>query len=176
MKFKLHNVRLSYPSLFRKATFEGKETKYEATFILDKDEHQEVIKKLQAEIKRLIKEDLNGAKLSADRICLKDGDDLDRDDYAGKWTLKAANNSRPLTLDKKREFVTEDDDVFYAGCYCNALIEFWVMNNAFGKRINANLLGVQFYKEGQPFSSGDKGSADDFDIISDDDDDEEVPF
>ena len=32
-KIKLNNVRLSFPSLFRKAVFEVNETKYEATFL-----------------------------------------------------------------------------------------------------------------------------------------------
>jgi hypothetical protein len=37
MKIKLQNVRLSFPSLFQKAVFEGKEGKFEATFLLDKE-------------------------------------------------------------------------------------------------------------------------------------------
>jgi len=35
-KIKLQNVRLSFPSLYRKAVFGGEETKYEGTFLLDK--------------------------------------------------------------------------------------------------------------------------------------------
>lgn len=176
MKIKLHNVRLSFPSLFRKATFEGKETKYEATLLLDKDEHAEVIKKLQVEIKRILKDELK-SKLSPERICLKDGDEIERDGYENTWSLKAANNNRPITVDRKRNPITEDDDIFYAGCYVNAQIDFWVQNNGFGKRINANLLGIQFYKDGEPFASGEKGSADDFDMFDEDDEDEDdIPF
>jgi len=176
MKIKLHNVRLSFPSLFRKATFEGKETKYEGTFLLNKEEHAEVVKKLQAAIKDMIRDDFKGQKISADRICLKDGDEIGRDGYEGTWSIKAGNNTRPVTVDRSKNPVTEDDDVFYAGCYVNAIIEFWAQNNGFGKRINANLLGVQFYKEGQPFASGEKASQDDFDMFEDEEDDGDIPF
>ena len=36
-KIKLKNVRLSFASVFRKATFNGDETKYEGTFLIDKE-------------------------------------------------------------------------------------------------------------------------------------------
>ena len=47
-KIKLQNVRLSFPSLFRKAQFQGDETKYEATFMLDKTEHADKIEEIDA--------------------------------------------------------------------------------------------------------------------------------
>ena len=43
-KFTLKNVRLSFPSLFQKAVFNGTETKFEATFLLNKEEHADIIK------------------------------------------------------------------------------------------------------------------------------------
>lgn len=168
-KIKLQNVRLSFPSLFKKAVFEGAETKYEATFLLNKETHADVISQLKAEVSKRIKEDLKGAKLSPDRICLKDGDNFDYAGYAGHMSLKASNNRRPLVIDRDRSPLTEDDNRIYAGCYVNAIIEFWVQNNGFGKRINANLLGVQFYKDGEPFADGESASTNDFDIFEDED-------
>lgn len=167
-KIKLQNVRLSFPSLFRKAVFEGSETKYEATFLLDKEKHADTIKELKAAISKRIKDDLKGAKLSADRICLKDGDDFDYAGYAGHMSFKASNNKRPLIIDRDRTPLTEDDERLYAGCYVNAVVELWVQNNGFGKRINANLLGVQFFKDGEPFADGESASQDDFDAFDDD--------
>ena len=35
-KVTIQNVRLSFPSLFKKAFFDGKETKFEATFLFEK--------------------------------------------------------------------------------------------------------------------------------------------
>jgi len=171
-KIKLSNVRLSYPSLFRKANFNGEETKYEATFLLNKDSHAALIKEIKAAIDDKIKTDLKGIKLASDKICLKDGDDSGNDSYANHYTLKAANNKRPLVIDKDKSPLSEDDNRIYSGCYVNASIELWVQNNAYGKRINATLLGVQFYKDGEPFADGGStASVDDFDAFDDDDDD-----
>ena len=172
MKIKLKNVRLSFPSLFRKATFEGAETKYEATFLLSKDDHADLIKEIKSMISQRIKTDLKGAKLSADRICLKDGDDFDYAGYAGCMSIKASNNKRPMLIDRDKSQLSEEDERLYAGAHVNAVIELWVQNNGYGKRINANLLGVQFFKDGEPFADGVTASQDDFDAFGDDDDDD----
>jgi len=169
-KIKLNNVRLSFPSLFHKASFQGSEGKYEATFLLSKDEHAEVISKIDAEIKAGIKDNFKTSKIPSDKVCFKDGDEIDYDGYAGCMSLKAANNKRPMVIDKDKSPLTEDDEKLYAGCYVNAIIEFWYMNNQYGKRVNANLLGVQFFKDGEPFGDGVSASEDDFDMFDDDDD------
>jgi hypothetical protein len=63
--------------------------------------------------------------------------------------------------------LTEDDNVVYAGCYVNAIITLWVQNNSYGKRVNAQLDGVQFAKDGEPFGAGGI-DADEFDLLDDD--------
>jgi hypothetical protein len=172
-KIKLNNVRLSFPSLFQKATFEGKETKFEATLLLDKEQHAETITEIQAAIKVAIKEKLGGAKVGADKLCMKDGDDNDYEGYAGTMSLKAANAKRPLVIDRDKTPLAESDNRPYSGCYVNCIIELWAQNNAYGKRINANLLAVQFYKDGQPFGdAGANASVNDFDAFDDESDDD----
>lgn len=173
-KIKLKNVRLSFPSLFRKAVFNGDETKFEATFLLNKKEHAKTIAEIEAAIEAKIASDLKGAKLKADKICLKDGEDAEYDGYAGCMSFKASNSKRPLVIDRGRNPVSEDDDMFYAGCYVNATVELWAQNNQYGKRINANLLGVQFAKNGEPFGDGTVADRDDFDDIDEDDDDIDI--
>jgi hypothetical protein len=171
-KIKLNNVRLSFPSLFQKATFEGKETKFEATLLLDKERHAESIAEIQAAIKLAIKEKLGGAKVGAEKLCMKDGDDSDYEGYAGTMSLKAANAKRPLVIDRDKTPLAESDNRPYSGCYVNCIIELWAQNNAYGKRINANLLAVQFYKDGQPFGdAGANASVNDFDAFDDESDD-----
>lgn len=170
-KLKLHNVRLSFPSLFRKAVFSGEETKYEGTFLISKDDQADKIAEIDAAIKTLIRDKLKGAKLPSDKICLRDGNDVDYAGYDGHMSIKASSAKRPLVLDRDRSPLTEDDNRPYAGCYVNAVIELWAQNNQYGKRINANLLGVQFFKDGDPFSDGVTASADDFDDFPDDMDD-----
>lgn len=170
-KIKLNNVRLSFPNIFRRAQFNGEEGKFEATFLLDKTAHADVIKEIQDEIKAQSAEHLKGAKLREDKLCLKDGDNIDYDGYAGHMSIKASNKKRPLTIDVDRSPLTEDDGKLYAGCYVNAIVQLWAQDNTYGKRINANLLGVQFFKDGEPFGEGSAASADEFDAFDSEVDD-----
>lgn len=166
-QIKLKNVRLSFPSLFRKAVFQGAETKYEGTFLLDKTEHADSIKQINAAIAEMLKE--HKAKLSPDKICFKDGDDIEYEGYAGTMTIKASSGKRPLVIGKDKSPLTEDDNIIYSGCFVNAIVSLWFQDNGFGKRVNASLEAVQFAKDGQPFGDGgSKASVDDFDIIDDD--------
>ena len=162
-KIKLNNVRLSFPSLFRKAEFNGESTKYEATFMLHKERDADKIAEIKKAVQEKIKGDLKGAKVPSDKICLKDGDESGRDEYEGHYTIKAANGKRPKVIDRDKSPLAEDDDKPYSGCYVNAVIDLWAMNNQWGKRVNANLLGVQFFKDGEPFESGSTADDDDFD-------------
>ena len=164
-KIKLNNVRLSFPSLWRKAVFGGDETKYEGTFLLDKKTHAEVIKKIQAGIKAINADKHKGKALASDKVCLKDGDTIEYDGYAGNMSIKASSTKRPMVIGTDRSPLTEDDGKPYAGCYVNAVVELWGQKNQFGERVNANLLAVQFAKDGEPFGDGVTASVDDFDDI-----------
>jgi len=175
MSIKMKNVRLSFPSLFQTSTFGGSDTgKYDATFILDKKEHAAAIKELQAESVSLCKEVLKAKTLPPDRFCLKDGDDTERDELQGKMTLKASTKKRPLVINRDKTPLTEEDNVIYAGCYVNAIVSLWAQDNQYGKRINAQIDGVQFAKDGEPFSSSGIDVSE-FDAFGDGDD-EEAPF
>lgn len=158
-KIVLENVRLSFPNLFKKAQFNGVDTKYEATFLIPKSD-KNTKKMLDVEIQRVLSE----ARVKTDKLCLIDGDMKDYDGYADNWTLKAANAKRPKVVDNdlEKSSLAEEDERIYAGCYVNAIIEFWVQNNAWGKRVNANLHAVQFSKEGEPFGAGGSVNVDDF--------------
>lgn len=170
-KFMIKDVRLAFPSLFHKAVFEGKETKFEATLLLDKEKHKDVIAKIKADINQLIKTELDGKKLKPGKTCFQDGDDTDYDGYAGCMSFKAANSKRPPVYDRDKSPLVEEDDKPYAGCYVNAIVDYWVQNNQYGARVNANLLGIQFVRDGDAFGAGGSvASDDDFDDISDADD------
>lgn len=169
MTIKMASVRLSFPSLFNMATFGGESTgKYEATFILDKKEHAATIKELQAAIEKLSKDELKG-KVPSDKLCLKDGDETERAEFAGKYTIKASTKKRPLVINRNKSPITDGDNVVYAGCYVNGIISLWAQNNQYGKRINAQLDGVQFVRDGDPFGDGAVG-VDAFDVFGVDED------
>ena len=168
-KIILKNVRVSFPSLFKKGSFNGEETKYEATFLLNKEEHADSIAEIKAQIADLVKVNLKGAKVPADKLCLRDGDEVEYDGYAGCYSIKCSTKKRPIVIDRDRSPLTEDDNKPYGGCYVNASIDFWVQNNAYGKRVNSTLLAVQFAKDGAPFADGSTGDVNDFDMLDDDD-------
>ena len=159
-KIKLSNVRLSFPSLFQRASFDGQEGKFEATFLIEKDSAN--AKKIQAAVDALIKE--NKAKLPADKICLKDGDLVSYDGYPDMLALKGTSNKRVTVINRDKSPIVEDDNIVYAGCYVNCVVDLWFMDNKFGKRVLCNLLGVQFSKDGETFGAGGV-SDDDFDDL-----------
>ena len=173
-KIKLNNVRLSFASLFRKANYMGDETKFEGTFLIDKEAQADQIATIKAAVKAMLTE--KGAKLGPDRICFKDGDvifdEKGYDGYQGTMSFKAANGKRPLIIDRDKSPLAEDDGKPYSGCYVNAIVELWWQDNGFGKRVNANLDAVQFVRDGEAFGeAGVTASADDFDVVEGEDDD-----
>lgn len=171
-KIKIASARLSFPSLFQHAEFAGESTgKYEATFVMDKVEHAELIASIKTKIDAMMKEQFKG-KIPSDKICLKDGDELGRPEFEGKMTIKASTKKRPLVINRDKSPISEDDNIVYAGCYVNGIISLWAQNNGFGKRINAQLDGVQFARDGEPFGSGgiDADEFDDFGTPEDFDD------
>lgn len=61
--------------------------------------------------------------------------------------------------------LTARDGKPYSGCYVNATLEIWPQDNKFGRRINCNLKGLQFVKDGDAFGGGAPASPDDFDDL-----------
>lgn len=169
MKIKLENVRLSFPDLFTPRPFkEGDVPKFKATFLIEKDSPQ--AKRIDAAIAK-VAADKWGAKGAAivtsikhnpNKFCWQDGDTKVYDGYAGMMALSAGNKVRPLVIDQSRTPLTEQDGKPYAGCYVNAVIEFFPYTNS-GNGISASLGGVQFVREGEPFAGGRAAGLDEFD-------------
>lgn len=170
-KIHLKNVRLSFPSIFNRAVHKSKdgtkEGKFEATFLFPKSD-----KKMHKMLSDAIEDAIAQSKLKipAENRCLKDGDGYEYDGYEGHWAFKASSNKRPTVIDRDRSVLVEEDDRPYAGCYVNAIVDLWVQNNEFGKRVNANLYGIQFVKDGEAFGSGPVDVTDEFDDLDEDDD------
>lgn len=166
-KIKLTNVRLSFPNIFKRASFEGKEGKFEATFLLNKETQADQIEKLQAAIDAAVKE--AKVKIPAGKSCLKEGSDFEYDGYDGHMAFKASTNKRPTLIDRDKSPLVEDDGKPYAGCFVNAIVDIWIQDNAYGRRVNANLFGIQFYADGEAFGAGDIDVTDEFDEVDDND-------
>lgn len=174
-RFLLTNVRLSFPNVFEKGSYDGKETKYEATFLIPKSD-TDTIAMIKKHAKTALLEKFGSADkipkaiTQPDKFCLRDGDGVDYDGYAGHWSFKASNKGRPCTLDRNKNPITPESGLLYAGCYVDASVEIWIQNNSGekgGKRINANLFAVRHRKDGEPFGAGSvpAGVADDFEDL-----------
>ena len=169
-KLKLNNVRLSFPSLFTKAVFDGEATKFEATFLIHKDDQAKVIAQVEKHMAAFIAEKFpKGAPKALKKTCFLDGDKKDYDGYENHMALKAANKKRPTLINRDKSPIHEEDDILYAGCYVNAIVDFWYSDHPKGgKQILANLFGLQFVKDGEAFGAESVADVDDFDDIEDD--------
>lgn len=147
------NVRLSYPHLFQKwGKNEGDKKKYSATFLMDKKTHAADIKALGSHIAALMTEYFKG-RIPSDKLFMKDGGgENGKPETEGYFILKASEDRAPDVINRDKSRINEDDDIVYAGCYVNVLLRPWKQQNNFGKRVNANLLAVQFVKDGERFS------------------------
>lgn len=174
-KYVLKDVRLSFPQLFDAKQVQGQgEAKFSGAFLFPKNHPQfaEIVSKIVevANAKWGAKADevLKALKAS-DKLCMHDGDAKnERDGYAGNFYINSSNTVRPLTLGAGpdgRAPVTAADGKLYAGCYVNAIVQFWAQDNQFGKRVNASLLGVQFVRDGARLAGGGTAAADDFEAI-----------
>lgn len=149
----LSNVRLSFADIFTAKAVNDGEPRFSANFLLHKERDKKQIDKVTAAINELIKSDLDGKKLSSDKVCLRDGDDKDYDGYADHMFVSAANKKRPQVVDRDNSPLVESDDKPVAGDYVDAVVRLWAQNNNYGKRINASLEVVRFRKEGERFGA-----------------------
>lgn len=173
MKVKLNNVRLAFPELFEASTVNGEgNPAFSASFLLDPADPQ--VADLNRAIEQVAK-DKWGAKADAivkqmratDKVALHDGDlKANYDGFPGNLYVSARSPSRPLVIDRDKSPLTAQDGKPYAGCYVNASIELWAQDNNYGKRINASLRGVQFFRDGDAFAGGGAASEDEFDDLA----------
>ena len=165
---KILNVRASYPHLDKPyAGDDGGEPKFSIVGLADKATHQEV-KEACVEVIEDLKKANKNAKVSKDKLFIKNGDDSDKEEYEGMWAISARETKRPKVRDGNGDLLEVDEiaDVVYPGCYVDIIIRPWFQDNAFGKRCNANLLSVKFRADGEQFG---EGRIDDDDLWDDDD-------
>lgn len=165
---KILNVRASYPHLDRPyAGDDGGEPKFSIVGLADKGTHQSV-KEACVEVIEDLKKANKNAKVSKDKLFIKNGDDSDKEEYEGMWTISARETKRPKVRDGNGDLLEVDEiaDVIYPGCYVDIIIRPWFQDNAFGRRANANLLSVKFRADGEQFG---EGRVDDDDLWDDDD-------
>lgn len=186
MEVKLKEVRLAFPKLFEaKAVGSGDKKYYSIACPIDPQSENH--KALQAAIEAVAKEKWGekskgiletirekgdiGYQLKP----LKNGEGQVYDGFEGMHSLNASRREDrgpvlvvdrvPKNPDGSTNKLTAASGRPYAGCYVNALVDVWAQDNSNGKRINVELKGVQFVKDGDAFGGGGVASADQFDDL-----------
>ena len=186
---KLKNVRLSFPQLFEaKAMEDGGKPRFSAAFLIDPQtpEGRTAIKAVKQQMNIVAEDKWGKGKVPKSvKFCLNDGNTKDYDGYEDRMYLSAGNSAdRPPTVGKwdksLKLVVSATPEEVYAGCHVHAVVTFWAQDNQYGKRVNANLQAVIFYKDGEPFGAGRVDAnklvdEDDFDF-TDGEEEEEADF
>lgn len=165
-KLALTNVMVSFPNVFKPTSFEeGQTKKYSAVFMIPKD--SDAIGVVQGVVDDLKKENKVTKALPNDNIFFVDGDETDREEYAGHYIVKAKNVKRPTVVNRDKSPLTEEDGLIYGGCIVNAVLDPYYYKHASGKQfILASLKALQYVEEGTPFGDA-PTSADVFDDLDD---------
>lgn len=176
MRVMLRDVRLAFPSLWKATAPKGPtggEPAFSGSFLIPPSHKQ--LAEFKTNMKAVAKEKW-GAKAdtiykameAADKLCLHNGDaKTEYEGFEGNLFVSARAKMRPTIFDQQRQELSEADGKPYSGCYVNVSLELWAQDNGYGKRINAQLRGVQFLRDGDAFAGGSRpADADEFDEIS----------
>lgn len=182
--------RLAFPRLDKPERFQGTgEPRYSANIIIEPDSvsFKKTLLAMRAAAAAAWGEAKADAALKSLRTNLKtalmDGTGSEYDGYDGNFIVRAhakANQPPVLVASQGGVNITldrETQSIIYGGCYVNAIIDWWGQDNKWGKRINAQLCGVQFVRDGDPFAGGKPASTDDFEVIEESEEDlDDVSF
>lgn len=178
------NVIASYPHVFEPwGKDPGDKKKFSIRALIPKDTHADDVKALQQMCVGILKENNKGERIPADKYFLRDGDLTGKPEDEGRWYIAASEDTKPHVIGRNPKIILKpEDDLIYPGAIVNVLIRPWWQNNNYGKRINANLLGVQFVDKGERIAGAARPAAEDaFGDISeefggDEGFDDDIPF
>ena len=163
----IKNARLSFPEIWTPKAFnEGQAPKFSCNLLLDKDNDKAQIASFKKTIKEAALDAFKGQIPNGLNTCLGDGNSKSYDGYENAMFISCASRLRPQIIDRDRTPLVEEDGRPYAGCYVNAAISLWVMDNKYGKRVACNLNALQFSKDGDTFGAGGISTEKVFDDIS----------
>lgn len=177
--FLIRDVRVSFPHFDKPwAKNPEKDTpKYNCVGLLNKVKH----KLAKRVLDELIAEKVKGLKLKSmsekDR-CLRDGDaEGAKEEHAGSWTLNCSSPAdRPPSVRGKDTRVIPQNKIrstILPGYQVDLLLKLWPQDNEWGKKVNCDLIAVQFKREDETLGEdriGEDDIDDTFDAVEDDDD------
>ena len=170
---RIDNARIAFPAVFVAEQVGGKgKPAFSATFLMT-PEHPAI-----ADIKEGIKKaavekwgdeaaEILQQLVASDRVCLRNGNTkANYDGFAGNMFVSARGYAKPLVINADKSPLIETDGKPYSGCYVNAQVSIWAQQNQYGKRINAQLGGVQFLRDGESFGGGHVADVSEFDTVN----------
>jgi len=134
--------------------------KYQASFILESD--SDAAAEIKAVAKVLKKDHWPSGPGKMKGYCFTqypdeqpdDEDEQVNEEYLAKFVVSASESSPPQVINLAGAPVAENaPGAPYAGCICIGWISLWTQDNEHGKRVNANLVAVQFSDDGDKFST-----------------------
>ena len=156
----IKNARLSFPALDEKRpVMKGDDKlKYQATFILDKD--NPCVKEIIEATKRLanaeFKDKARSVLANAEKLPLKDGNRRTIPGYEDKYYVSAKSDYPPDLIDANpRHKITDPKEIrekFQAGYRVNGYIDLFPYEFSGMKGISASLVSVQFAAYDEVFS------------------------
>ena len=91
---------------------------------------------------------------------VKNGDNMEGDQFAGHWCINASANFRPSVCDGNGEDLTTEEEV-YSGAWYKAKISVWAwMNKKGGKGVSINIESALKVRDDEKFGGGSKASDD----------------
>lgn len=149
---------------------EGTKPKYQMTIPLPKKD--KFWKKLESQIETCAKEKW-GKIPPRLKNPIKDGDELGRDEFEGKYTVQASSLNKPGIVDAGLNPIMDADEI-YSGAYYRASIRCFAWDHPTGgKGVSVALDNVMKVKDGEAFS-GKTDAKTDFAEFADDEDEDEL--
>jgi hypothetical protein len=180
-KILLKNVRLAFANIFEPAALPSDPTNlaYGAKFPIPQDHPQ--VKEIEAAMLAEAKAEWKDKGQAVFDNMTKTGrkpdvpfvkapytniDGAVYDGFQGAFTLSARNGGKvplkPTAFDAQNHLVSQADGVVYPGCYVDASIEIYAVDNTFGRRLSCSLRGIRKVADGDAFGGGTKASAEEF--------------
>lgn len=163
--------RLSYLRIDKPEPFqEGQTPKFQATVLFDPSdvEQAKTIAVIKAAAQKLYQDKWGEVPVGRKPPCYGLGDKLDKipDGYKGMFYVRLSNDARPGVANRAGRPVAPGEKEFpYSGSYGNVNFTLWTQDNKYGKRINGNLIAIQFVKDGSAFGRGPVSVDDEFEPL-----------
>ena len=172
-------VRFSYVNIFRSRAFrEGQDAKYSICLLIPKTD-KATLDKIQNAMDTAIEQGVTskwGGKTPKNlKLPLRDGDEERADEapeYAGMMFLNANSNQKPGIIDRDRNEILDDEEV-YSGCWGRASINFYPFDSNGNRGVGVGLNNIQKIKDGERLGAARASAEADFDDGWKDVDDDE---